>query len=211
MSQRRMFSPRIIDSDAFLEMSATAQLLYFHLGMRADDDGFVSNPRRIIRTIGVNEDDLKLLLTKRFVLGFENGIVVIKHWRINNYIKTDRYQETVYLEQKNQLKIKENGSYTEYTQTECIQNVSTVDTQVRLGKVRLGKVNIKSGVFTPPLLEEIKDYCLERKNEVNPEQFVDFYSSKGWMIGKNKMKDWRAAVRTWEKRSNNFQRVITKL
>ena len=91
--------------------------------------------------VSANEDDLKVLLSKRFVLGFENGIIVIKHWRINNYIQADRYQETVYLEEKNKLRIKENGAY-----TECIQNVSKVDTQVRLGKVSIDKINIKQKV-----------------------------------------------------------------
>lgn len=100
--------------------------------MRADDDGFIGNPRRIMRTIGSSDDDIKVLLTKRFLLPFENGIVVVKHWRIHNYIQADRYQETQYTDEKKLLQIKDNGAY-----TECIQNVSNLDTQVRLGKDRL--------------------------------------------------------------------------
>lgn len=112
MAQRRMFSQKIVNSDAFLDMPGDAQLLYFHLGMEADDDGFV-NPRKIMRMIGSKEDDIKILVAKRFVIPFDNGVVVIKHWKINNLIRKDFYQETVYLEEKNSLKTKENKAYTE--------------------------------------------------------------------------------------------------
>jgi hypothetical protein len=128
MAQRRMFSMQIVDTDAFLDMPLTTQLLYFHFGMRADDDGFVSNPKKVMRMIGSGEDDLKVLITKRFIIPFKNGVCVIKHWKINNYIQKDRYNETKYLEEKAKLITKENGSY-----TECIQNGYT-------GKVRLGKL-----------------------------------------------------------------------
>lgn len=133
-----MFSLQIVDSDAFLDMPISSQLLYFHLSMRADDDGFVDNPKKIIRIIGTNDDDLKVLMTKRFILTFGSGVIVIKHWRIHNYIQKDRYTETKYVDEKNGLIIKENGAYTEKDKA-CIQNVSSLDTQVRLGKVRIGK------------------------------------------------------------------------
>ncbi len=138
MAQRRMFSLKIVDSDAFLDMPQSSQLLYFHLSMRADDDGFVSNPKRIMRMLGSSEDDSKVLFAKRFVIPFESGVCVIKHWRMHNYIQNDRYQETVYLSEKTTLLIKENGSYTEKDKG-GIQNVSMLDTQDRLGKDRLGK------------------------------------------------------------------------
>src|SRR5436305_1269125 len=109
MAQRRMFSPQIVDSDAFLDMPQSSQLLYFHLAMRADDDGFVGNPKKILRIIGGNDDDLRVLILKRFVLAFQSGVVVIKHWRIHNLIRADRYNETKYLDEKTQLSIKENG------------------------------------------------------------------------------------------------------
>lgn len=139
---RRMFSPQIIDSDAFLDMPVSARELYFQLGMRADDDGFVGNPKKIIRMIGASDDDLKVLLTKRFVLIFESGVIVIKHWRINNLIRKDWYKETVYQEEKQLLTIKENGSYTENNKlvNENVTN-SVQSRSRRLGKVRLGKVN----------------------------------------------------------------------
>lgn len=127
---------KIVDSDAFMDMSQTAQLLYFHLSMRADDDGFIGNPKKIMRMIGSSEDDMKILLAKRFLLPFESGIVVIKHWKVHNYIQNDRYTPTQYIEEKSLISIKENGAY-----TDRIQDASTLDTQVRLeiGKDRLGK------------------------------------------------------------------------
>ena len=134
MAQRRMFSQKIVGSDAFVEMPVSARELYFQLGMYADDDGFI-NPKKIIRMIGASDDDLKILLAKRFLLPFENGVVVIKHWIINNLIRKDFYQETIYIDQKKQLKLKENKSYTE----DCKQIVNNLDTQDRIGKDRIGK------------------------------------------------------------------------
>lgn len=204
MPERRMFAKTIIDSDAFLDMPLTTQLLYFHLSMRADDDGFINNPKKIQRMIGCSDDDLKLLIAKRFIIPFESGIVVIKHWKIHNYIQKDRYKPTVYQEEMQRLKVKSNGGYG-LLDTECIQVVSSLETQVRLGKDKLSK-DIKdigdkphTQKFISPTLEEIKSYCTERNNKVDSEKFHDFYESKGWMVGKNKMKDWKAAVRNWEK------------
>ena len=108
-----MFTQKIVDSDAFLDMPLSSQALYFHLNMRADDDGFVNNPKRIQRTIGASEDDLKLLIAKRFLICFENGVVVIKHWRMHNLLRKDRYNPTQYVEQMQTLEIKGNGAYTE--------------------------------------------------------------------------------------------------
>lgn len=139
MAERRMFSIKITESDAFLDMPLSAQALYFHLGMNADDDGFVNNSKKIKRSIGASDDDLKLLIAKRFLLSFPNGIVVIKHWKMNNYIQKDRYKPTVYQDEKNALTIKENNSYTDNVSTldtTWIQNVSTLDTQVSIGKDR---------------------------------------------------------------------------
>lgn len=134
MAERRMFAKTIIDSDAFLDMPLSAQALYFHLSMRADDDGFINNPKKIQRMIGASDDDCKLLILKRFIITFESGVIVIKHWRIHNYIQKDRYKPTIYQEEKSQLAVKENKAY-----TECIHNGYNLDTQDRLelGKDRL--------------------------------------------------------------------------
>ena len=137
MAERRMFAKTIADSDAFLEMPQTSQNLYFHLSMRADDDGFVNNPKRIQRMVGCSDDDMRILIGKSFIIPFESGIIVIKHWRINNYIQKDRYKPTVYQDEFAQLKVKENGAY-----TLCIQDGYKLDTQDRLGKVSIDKNNI---------------------------------------------------------------------
>ena len=138
MAERRMFAKTIIDSDAFLEMPQSTQLLYFHLSMRADDDGFINNPKSIMRNVGCKEDDIRILAGKKFIIPFESGVVVIKHWRIHNYIQKDRYHETKYKSEKASLDLDENGAY-----TKCIQGVSNMDTQVRLelGKDRVGEDN----------------------------------------------------------------------
>ena len=153
MAERRMFAKTIIDSDAFLDMPLTTQSLYFHLSMRADDDGFINNPKKIQRMIGASDDDLKLLLAKSFLIPFESGIVVIKHWRIHNYIQKDRYKETVYLEEKERLNIKDNKAYTlnsDYTDTNRIQNGYSLETQVSLGKDSIDKVSLGDEKETAP-------------------------------------------------------------
>ena len=218
MAERRMFAKTIIDSDAFLDMPMSTQALYFHLSMRADDDGFINNPRRIQRMVGASDDDLKLLIAKSFIITFESGVVVIKHWKIHNYIQSDRYKPTVYADEKAQLDVKKNKAYT--LNGECIHDVYISDTQDRLGKDRLGKDRLgkdrlelgkdskdsKAKRFTPPTLEEVTAYCLERGNNVDPQHFIDYYTSNGWLVGKNKMKDWKAAVRTWERNGYSSNR-----
>lgn len=155
MAERRMFAKTIIDSDAFLDMPLSTQCLYFHLSMRADDDGFLNNCKKIQRTIGASDDDMRLLMMKKFIIPFESGIVVIKHWKIHNYIQSDRYKPTVYQEEKSQLIMQKNRSYSlcahpsqesERTQlpesvadTGCIHDGYSLEAQDRLGKDRLGK------------------------------------------------------------------------
>ena len=351
MAERRMFAKTIIDSDAFLDMPLSTQSLYFHLSMRADDEGFINNPKKIQRMIGATEDDLKLLALKNFVIPFESGVVVIKHWKIHNYIRGDRLVETHYKDEKALLTVKENGAYTivedikeiqlldandkrklayqnsslpysfsykirrafdgcicpscgkkmtsscksamptiqhnlpiskggeheidnisvicescntsikdneteEFNNAEVIEKWdkimlfekqgikwfdnpeilnNPVDSQMsvkcqsnvgigkdrlgkdRLGKDRLGKDRLgdskgetnvsppltKTKRFIKPSLNEVKTYCQERQNNVDAERFVDYYEANGWKVGKNPMKDWKAAVRTWEKNSYN--------
>lgn len=194
-----MFAKTIVFSDSFLDMPLSARCLYFTLGMVADDDGFVNNPKSIMRQCGAQEDDMKILLAKNFLLAFESGVIVIKHWRINNYLQKDRYNATKYLEEKAELSVTENGSYHRET------GVYTQDmyTQESIGKDRLDKVSIDKSAktrFFPPTVEEVKAYCEKRGNGIDAEQFFDFYASKGWKVGNSPMKDWKAAVRTWERR-----------
>lgn len=139
MAERRMFAKTIIDSDAFIDMPLSTQALYFHLSMRADDDGFINNPKKIMRMIGASDDDFKVLCAKKFIIPFDSGIVVIKHWKIHNYIQKDRYKPTVYSEERARLELKNNGSY-----TECIQGVSNMETQVSIGKgsIEIGQYRV---------------------------------------------------------------------
>ena len=181
MAERRMFAKTIIDSDIFLDMPLSTQALYFHLSMRADDDGFINNSKKIQRMIGCGDDDLKLLIAKKFLLPFESGVVVIKHWRIHNYIQNDRYTETNYKFEKSTLNIDENKSYTlEETGRKliknkiikvknelypnCIHDGYAMDTQDRIGKDRIGKDRIGKD----KLEETIVDSCssIEKDLEV---------------------------------------------
>ena len=146
MADKRMFSLKIVDSDLFLDMPLSSQCLYFHLSMRADDDGFVNNPKKIIKIIGANEDDLKILIAKGFVIVFEQGIIVITHWKINNYIRSDRRKETMYVEEKQSLTQTENGAYIK-VENLGIPNDNQVSTTCphSIGKGRLDKISIDKG------------------------------------------------------------------
>mgnify|MGYP001176949669 CR=1 FL=1 len=149
MAERRMFAKTIVDSDAFLDMPQTAQLLYFHLAMRADDDGFINKPKTVMRMVGSRDDDLACLAAKKFIIPFESGVVVIKHWKIHNYIRGDRYVETKYKNEKDLLETDENKAYrlpVSEVDTIGLPSDNQMDTQVRLGKVRLGK---DSNIYCP--------------------------------------------------------------
>lgn len=205
MAKKRMFSLDVVDTDKFLDTPITAQALYFHLGMRADDDGFVSSPKKICAMIGSRADDLKVLISKGYLIPFESGVVVISDWNINNYIQKDRYTPTRHQKEKAQLN-ETNSVYSLPMYTECTQDVSNLDTQIRLDKNSIDKNNKegkKTTRFISPTLEEVTEYCNEKGYAISPQQFIDFYESKGWMVGKNKMKDWKAAVRTWGNRQQS--------
>lgn len=203
MAERRMFAKTIIDSDAFLEMPATSQLLYFHLGMRADDDGFVNKPKSIMRLIGGKEDDMNVLFARKFIIPFESGIVVVKHWKIHNYIRNDRYKPTKYEREKSLLNIKENGAYTlqekrnydkrgiptvNQLPTDCqptdIPVVGEMDTQVRLGKVRdsIDKDSINT------ICQELEESAPDSMRILLPLVDGSFYE-----VPDDKIQNWTAA------------------
>ena len=310
MAQKRMFSLSVVDTDRFLEMPISSRLLYYELGMRADDDGFVDNWKKIMLFTGLKEDDLKLLITKQFIIPFESGVIVIKHWRLNNYLQKDRIKPTIYQEELKQLGLDENNAYV--LETNDIKNIEIEKTKkihiedarqkrieakkesdlpysfeykirnafigkicpicnremnatsdknkptiqhnkpislggkheldnisvicsncncsiqnrietppynteevkkiwecignVYIDKYSIDKNNIKENtkrkVFKKPTLEEVQEYCKERNNNIDPNNFIDFYESKDWYVGSNKMKDWKACIRTWEKRNH---------
>lgn len=223
MAERRMFTMKIIDSDAFLDMPLSTQALYFHLNMRADDDGFCNNPKRILRMIGAAEDDLKVLLAKRFIIGFERGIIVIKHWRMHNAIKNDRYHPTEYQEEFKMLALKPNKAYTDKVETEQTitngtqmepewnQDGTQTEPEVRLGKDRIGKVrldkdnnmrenaqNHKYGSYqnillTDEELEKLKTEFVDWQERI--ERLSEYIASTG-----KKYKSHLATIRSWARR-----------
>lgn len=125
LAEKRMFSKMIIDSDAFLDMSLSAQALYFHLAMRADDDGFLNNAKKIMKIVSASQQDYDSLIEDRFILQFDDGICVIKHWRIHNYLRADRYKETQYREEKSKLYLKKNGAYT-LNKDKAVSSLATI-------------------------------------------------------------------------------------
>lgn len=221
MAERRMFAKTIIDSDMFLDMPLSTQALYFHLSMRADDDGFINNPRKIQRMIGASDDDLKVLVMKRFILPFDSGVVVIKHWKIHNYIRNDRYKETVYKEERALLEIKENGAYTELDTTGIPSGIPSdnqtgykMETQVRLGEVRLGESRVgevieeaappksvrhKYGQYKNVLLT---DEDMAKLQEEFPHDYSDRIESlSSYMASHGKSyKNHLATIRNWAKK-----------
>lgn len=174
MAERRMFAKSVIDSDLFLDMPPTTQMLYFHLAMRADDDGFINNPRRIQRMIGASDDDMRILIAKQFILTFENGVIVIRHWKLHNYIRKDMYHPTEYQAERQMLSLKNNKSpyelnadagsqdssrtcngYVTDSSRTCNENVSIG--KDRKGKDRIGKVRLDAAATDTPSSGECQE------------------------------------------------------
>ena len=204
-----MFALDVIDTDRFCEMPISARLLYYELGMRGDDEGFVQNPKKIMLTTGTTADDLKILAAKGYVILFDSRVLVITHWRQNNFIQKDRFHETTCLAEKAQIQTTDSKIYEllpsgNKLDTPCIRTVSDLEAQIRLDKTRKEeKARAPSSRrFTPPTVEDVEAYCRERGNAVDAQRFVDFYASKGWKVGSSGMRDWRAAVRNWERQDN---------
>ena len=211
MSERRMFAKTIIDSDAFLDMPLSTQALYFHLSMRADDEGFINNPKKIQRMIGASDDDLKVLVAKNFVIPFESGIVVIKHWRIHNYIRGDRLHETKYTEEKSLLEVKENGAY-----TLCLSSDRQMSdnryTEDSIGKVSIGKDNINNIIATPEK-EIFITLTLNDKSEYgvsvdDVEDYKELYPAVDVEQQLRNMKGWCDANPTKRKTKSGIKRFI---
>lgn len=199
MAERRMFAKTIIDSDAFIDMPLSTQALYFHLSMRADDDGFINNPKKIQRMIGASDDDLKVLLTKRFIICFSSGIVVIKHWKIHNYIRNDRYKPTIYVEEKSMLASKENGAYEEL-ETFGIpsdrQEVYQMYTHVRLCNDNLDKDITTTTTGEAPSLTDVYMYfreCVDKNADREAEKFHAYNAKRGWDC----LPNWKGTADLW--------------
>ena len=221
MAERRMFARAVTGGARFLRMPVTSRLLYYDLGMAADDDGCVE-AFAVMRMTGATEDDLKVLVSKGFVRVLNEDLVVyITDWQANNQIRKDRYHEGRYkgLIDCEVGSLPDNQVTTEW-QPRVNQAGDDLATEVRLGKVSIGKASIGEAStgevragdpaqsakppahtrFSPPSVREIEEYCREKGFLLDAERFVDYYASIGWRVGKNPMKDWRAAVRTWVKK-----------
>ncbi|MCR4307097.1 MAG: hypothetical protein NUV80_00895 [Candidatus Berkelbacteria bacterium] len=203
MAQRRMFSQEIVESDAFLEMPLSTQCLYFHLGMYADDDGFV-NPKKIMRLLGSQTDDLKVLTGKRFVLPFQSGVVVVKHWRMNNFLRKDRYKPTAYLEERNQIYLKENNSYTEDknqgTPVKDIERLSVGQPMVDAEKSSIDKYSKEEEY----LCSQLKDWNERQSSPLpafKPENIVRKYGVE--KVG--------ALLKRYGEQNNGFSRFLSSL
>lgn len=208
MAKRRMFSLDVVDTDTFLDMPASTQALYFHLGMRADDDGFVASPRKITTMVNCSNDDLKLLLSKGFIIPFDSGVCLVRDWKINNNIRTDRYKPTQYLTERNTVETTGNGAYI----LSGIPNDNQMSyqryTQVRLGKDRLGK-DRESKAQAPALpLDKYGQYgwvklskeqyssLVKDFGEAETKRCIAYVDESAQATGnKNKWKDWNLVVR----------------
>ena len=175
MAERRMFAKTIVDSDAFLEMPMSARLLYYDLGMRADDDGFVNSPKKIMKMIGASNDDMNILILRKFIIPFDSGIVVIKHWKIHNYIRNDRYKPTPYIKEKAMLEMKTNDGYT-LKNNVGIPDVYQMDTQDSLDKDSLDKDSLDKDSLTPSLSEPKK--INEKDFDEEFEKIWQYYPNK---------------------------------
>ena len=211
MADKRMFTKKITDDDNFMALSSSAQALYLHLSMAADDDGFCRQVSSSMWKAHASVQDLQALLENRYIYQFESGVIVIKHWRMANALRKDRYTPTIYKNEMAMLGFDEHGAYTrkadpseeEADDTTGCQLVASWLPQVRLDKDIKEEPDTNVSVkkkFTPPTVEEVREYCREQGFTFSPETFVDFYEAKDWYVGKNKMKDWKATARNWNRR-----------
>lgn len=220
MARRRMFSLDVVDTDNFTEMSVSAQVLYFHLGMHGDDDGFVSSPKKIAKSVGCNTDDLKLLVAKGFIIPFDSGVVVIRDWNANNTLRNDRYRPTIYQAEKAAIEVNKFGRY------ELVSSVSTAlqpsgnQMEPQLNLTEPNGTEPRKEIadkpprprFTPPSEDEAIDYFDEQgSSAAEAKSFLDYYAANGWKVGgRATMKNWQAAARNWIRRAGQYSHPQTK-
>lgn len=161
MANRRMFHKDLVSSDKFIDMPLSSQALFFHLGMSADDDGFVSSPKRIQRSIGCSEDDLKILIAKNFIYCFESGVVVVIDWNKHNQIRKDRYTPTLHVDEKCALQLIEN---------QC--GLPNGNQMATIGKPSIGKVSIKKD--SPQ--KQVSEVSMSDKRKIKEERFEKFWN-----------------------------------
>lgn len=203
MADRRMLTRKVTDDDHFTDLSSSAQALYLHLTMSADDDGFCNQLSTAMFRSHASVQDLEALLEKRFLLQFDNGVIVIKHWRMANALRKDRYTPTAFQEELSKLKIKENGSYTmsedvvaSWLPDGC-QMVAERLPQASIGKDRLGQDSIGKARQEGPTFEEVVAYAKEIGSKADPEKFFLYYETRGWKAGNDPINDWKALFSKW--------------
>ena len=223
MAERRMFAKSIVDSDAFLELPSTAQALYFHLCLEADDDGFSNTPQKTKRILGASDSDLALLENGGFIISFDSGVVVVRHWRVHNRVRKDTYRRTLYYDEYDMLSISSEGVYNLIEQEEKINDKCVSVTEInkpvtennkpvtqysivkdREVKDRLVEYSkVKEAVpvtnICAPTLEAVEKYCIERGNKIDAQKFYNFYADRDWIVNGVPMNNWRACVRNWER------------
>lgn len=220
MARRRMFSLDVVDTDNFTEMSVSAQVLYFHLGMHGDDDGFVSSPRKIAKSVGCNTDDLKLLVAKGFIIPFDSGVVVIRDWNANNTLRNDRYRPTIYQAEKAAIEANKFGRYELVSSVSSALQPSGNQMEPQLNLTELNKTEPRKEIadkpprprFTPPSEEEaIAYFCGQGSSAAEAKSFVDYFTANGWKVGGRAcMKDWQAAARNWIRRAGQYSHPQTQ-
>ena len=210
MAEKRMFTKKITFSDEFISMPPSSQNLYFHLNMEADDEGFVNGVKRIMRTINANEDDLKILITKRFVLVFQSGVIVIKHWKLHNTIRNDRFKPTDYTNEKALITEKDNGIYTLWQPSD---NQVTTNGMHRLEEIRLEEISIDKkkknvyGEFKNVKLTDDEYKKLEEKGLLKEIENLDSYiESKG-----AKYKNHYATILVWDKKNKGTKSKVIEI
>jgi len=235
MRSKRMFSQEIVGSDIFLDMSLSTQALYFHLGMSADDDGFINNPKKIVRMIGANEDEVKILLAKNLLIVFENGLLVVTHWLIHNHIRADRKKDTLFSKEMAMLDIKDSGIY-EVSEVLQPSDNQVVDKRVlKLSKDKLSKGNEDSSLNSFISSQKVADYLLEKIRTINPKFKTPTASAfDGWIkdidlairIDKRSFKDlieildyiysekgefWRSNILSGKKLRIHFEKIFMQI
>lgn len=208
MGDRRMLTKKVTDDDNFMALSSSAQALYLHLSMSADDDGFCNQVSVCMFKAHASVQDLQALLEKRYIYQFDNGVIVIKHWRMANALRKDRYTPTAFQEELSKLKLKKNGSYT-WLPDGCQEVAEGLpDGCHNINQFNLTKENNNTplppkrgkGVFVPPTLEEVEAYCKARNNNVDPKYFYDYFTTGNWVDSEGKpVRNWKQKIITWEK------------
>ena len=203
MAEKRMFTKKITDDDNFISMPASAQALYFHLNQCADDDGFNNQVQMAMWKAHASADDLKVLLAKSYIIRFDSGVIVIKHWRMHNTLRKDRYTPTSFQEELQMLGIKDNGAYTLGCQmvAERLPQISIdKNSKDKNSKDKSSEDKKPQKRFVKPTLDEIKAYCQERNNNVDAKAFFDYYETGNWKDAKGKpVRNWKQKVITWER------------